>query len=134
MDIEKFAHCLSTANCSEKERASFQVWIARYGKTVPRINGRLPVTRESVTEFLGNMQHHGVTASRRLQALRAIESYRRFVLGRSSPILRDIGERLSRYAAQERIARRSLRKMQVLIDSADERPSESVDGYRSSVA
>ena len=105
----QFGALLLRANYSETDQVEFTNWIRQYGRTVPKINGRLPVTPESIEDFLRPLREREITATQQLQALRAVIAYRQLVLGRKSPMLPKVASRLSRYAAQEQNARRALR-------------------------
>lgn len=107
MSVERFSARVRGSSLSPADQQWFPAWIRRYAEAVRAARGPLPVTRESVIEFLRGLRSGGTPAWQRLQATRAIEAYQKLVLETDRPSLQDIRSTLGRLADQERNATRS---------------------------
>jgi integron integrase len=107
MSVEHFCRRVRDSSLSPADQQWFPPWIRRYAEATKTTHGPLPVSRNSVIDFLRMLRDRGTPAWQRLQATRAIEAYQMLVQKTHSPSLQDIRSTLSRLADQERAAPRS---------------------------
>jgi integron integrase len=103
VSVQKFQYLLHRAEYGKNDKKYFPLWVRRYAESVKAEKGRLPVTLESVTHFSRALRDNGIPAWQRLQAVRAVESYRDLVLGTGEPSLAEMRRKLGRLAERERL-------------------------------
>ncbi len=124
MSLEKFSYLLQKSNAASNDKKWFPKWIRSYSsflnnrpdliatRSAPNdstklpsretpINPRLTITSQSAIEFSRSLLKTRQPAWIRLQAMRALDSYRTLVLKADQPDLLNIRNTLSRIAAQE---------------------------------
>jgi len=108
MTIAKFEKVLPLLKIGKADREYFLRWIKRYSGCQTRRTGHdyhhrenLPVTTEDVIKFSRELLASKTPAWQRLQAVRAVESYRDAVLGTEAPSLTKITSILERRSAKE---------------------------------
>jgi len=102
MSVAKFCGLLNEVKLAKNDKKWFPRWIRRYASTVDTVQGNLRVTEADVIKFLQSLRDSRTPAWQRLQAVRAVEAYRRLVLGTEEPSLVQIRQKLGRLAEQER--------------------------------
>jgi integron integrase len=102
MSVAHFSRLLHEAKLGKKDKEWFPRWIRRYASSVHVAEGRLPVDHGCVIRFLQSLLKSNTPAWQRLQAVRAIETYRDLVLQTGVPSLTPIRQKLSQLADQER--------------------------------
>ena len=102
MSLERFRERLTGSSVRKNDRTWFPRWVARYLASVRGVDPSSSVDEASVVAFLQSLRDTGTAAWQRLQAVRAIESYRDLVLESREPSLSKIRQRLSEIAASER--------------------------------
>lgn len=104
MSANEYAALIKTAKIRKADRSWFPRWIYRYAASQGRLRSQpLSVAEHGVIRFLRSLRDHGTPAWQRLQAARAVESYRNLVLKTDVPTLYDICRTLERVAADERV-------------------------------
>ena len=101
MSVRTFCRLLSEAKVSKRDNEWFPRWLRRYAQAVTADNENVSVTETLVVQFSRSLRDSGTPAWQRLQAVRAVESYRNLVLRTEQPDLKEIKKRLGRIAAQE---------------------------------
>ena len=101
MSIGKFCTLLKEADFGRNDKTWFPRWLRRYASTVEVVQGHLSVTEREVVQFLHTLRDNGTPAWQRLQAVRAVEAYRKLVLMTHQPALQEIRQKLGRLAARE---------------------------------
>ena len=81
---------LHDAKLGKNDKKWFPKWIRRYASTVDVVDGNLSLTQAEVIRFLRSLRDSGTPAWQRLQAVRAVEAYRKLVLGTEEPSLVEI--------------------------------------------
>ena len=122
MPVNEYRVALAGAAVGKKDRQWFPRWVMRYRDGVGRAQGNLPVTTELVEAFLKSLVLTKTPAWQRLQAVRAIESYRDLVLKTNKPSLEYYRRELSRRAEAERADRPDTRSERQIVGVID--PSE----------
>lgn len=102
MSLQVYRAALAASEIGKNDRQWFPRWVMRYHEELGQPPGQLPVTTERVETFLKSLVRSKTPAWQRLQALRAIESYRNLVLKTAEPSLQYYRTELSRRAAIER--------------------------------
>jgi hypothetical protein len=102
MSVANYCRLLNEAKLGTNDKEWFPRWIRRYAASVTAVNDRLPVSSEEVIRFLRSLRDSQTPAWQRLQAVRAIETYRNLVLQTGEPSLQEIRQTLSRLADQDR--------------------------------
>ena len=103
MSAQIFCRELPRFPFDNNDRRWFPKWIRRYASSLQRSHeDPLSVSTLEVIRFLQSLRDRGVPAWQRLQAARAVEAYRKFVLRTDQPSLLEIKQTLQRLAAQER--------------------------------
>jgi len=80
MTVRKFCGLLHDAKLGKNDKKWFPKWIRRYASAINVVHGNLSVTEAEVVEFLRSLRDNGTPAWQRLQAVRAVEAYRKLVL------------------------------------------------------
>lgn len=104
MSVRKFCLLLNEARVRKNDKEWFPRWVRRYASTVETAQGKLSVTKAEVIRFLQTLRDNGTPAWQRLQAVRAVEMYRKLVCETEQPALHDIRRELGRLADRERAA------------------------------
>ena len=105
MSANQYAVGIKTAEIGKADRTWFPRWIFRYALSLNCSRSDwLEVSERSVIRFLRSLRDNGIPAWQRLQAARAVESYRNLVLKTDVPSLFEICQTLQRIAASERSA------------------------------
>lgn len=102
MSLQAYRAALSASEIGKNDRQWFPRWVMRYHEGLGQPQGQLPVTAEQVEKFLKSLVRSKTPAWQRLQAVRAIESYRNLVLKTAEPSLEYYRTELSRRATAER--------------------------------
>ncbi len=122
MSANQFAGRVHELKLRKNDTAWFPRWIFRFASHQRRSRDRqLEVTDSTVISFLRGLRDRGVPAWQRLQAVRAIQTYRSEILNTQSPRLQNIQQTLQRVAANERHDAGQLSPIQerALLDSID---------------
>lgn len=106
MSVKEFCALLHQARVSKDDKKWFPSWLRRYAQSADMVDGKLLVTTAHVIRFSRSLRDNGTRAWQRLQAVRAVESYRDLVLKTKHPSLVDIRRKLGRIAAEEDSAAR----------------------------
>ena len=77
MSVENFGRLLHEAKVGKNDKQWFPRWIRRYASSVQVTEGRLPVSQDDVIRFLRSLVKSSTPAWQWLQAVRAIEAYRK---------------------------------------------------------
>ena len=105
MSANQYASGIKTAEIRKADRTWFPRWIFRYASSLQRSRSDLlEVSEKSVIRFLRSLRDNGTPAWQRLQAARAVESYRNLVLKTDAPSLFEICQTLQRVATRERLS------------------------------
>ncbi len=103
MSANQYAAAVRSVKLRKADRTWFPRWVARFASSLGRSrSARLDFSEQSVIRFLQSLRDRGIPAWQRLQATRAIESYRNLVLQSETPSLFEICRTLERIAARER--------------------------------
>ena len=102
MSVDEFRAALANVKSRKNDKEWFPKWIRRYGETAACKNGKLVVTPESVIAFCKILLRSKTPAWQRLQAVRALETYRSLVLGSDQPPLDHIRLQLAQLASKEK--------------------------------
>ena len=105
MSVLDFKKELVGSSHKDADKEWFPKWLLRYAATLkskPSCDPNLPVTQDLVITFSRELLENGIPAWRRLQAVRAIETYQKIVLKTDQPSLRSIRLKLSAKASEER--------------------------------
>lgn len=129
MSVQEYCRLLSGSKHRDNDKRWFPRWIRRYATSVPHEAGYLPISIEGVISFSRDLRDNGTPAWQRLQAVRAVESYRDLVLRSAEPSLVEIRKSLARVSAaentnSEKAPRLGIRDERQLIGRID--PSEPV--------
>ncbi len=104
MCANQYAALIRSAKMCKADRTWFPRWIYRYSSSLRRSRSEaIDVTEQHVVRFLRSLRDNGTPAWQRLQAVRAVQSYRTLVLHADDPSLFDIAQTLERIAAGERV-------------------------------
>ena len=98
---EQFAKELTLAKLPDNDKKWFPKWWIRYANFCISSHKRI-ISLDQVEKFCKELEKTHVPAWQRLQAVRAIESYRDLVLKSNSPCLNSIRSRLYKLASIER--------------------------------
>ena len=102
MSVKKYCRLLHDTRYRAVDKEWFPRWVRRYASTLSAKHDRLSITVEDVVRFSRLLRDNGTPAWQRLQAVRAVESYRYLVLRSTEPSLADIRKTLSRISAKEK--------------------------------
>ena len=102
MSVERFCQLLASAKVGVNDKEWFPKWIRRYASFARQPNGNLPVSVDLTIQFSKSLLKNKTPAWQRLQAVRAVESYRNLILQTDEPSLTEIRTTLSRLAAREK--------------------------------
>ena len=105
MSVREFEKELAVANkVAKQDKIWFPKWLRRFELGLRRATKgtKLPITRADVIAFSRQLLERGAPAWQRLQAVRAIESYRHLVLKSDEPPLGDLIHKLTAFAHRER--------------------------------
>lgn len=98
---------LRETKLDKRDKEWFPRWLRRYAQTVVLVEGILSATEAEVIEFSRSLRDAGTPAWQRLQAVRAIETYRNLVLSTDQPSLQAFRLKLGRIVEQENMLGRS---------------------------
>ena len=87
MAVRRFRELLHTLKLRKADQKWFPRWVRRYAESVTAENGLLPVTDQLIIDFCRLLLNSGTPAWQRLQAVRAIGTYRSLVLETQHPDL-----------------------------------------------
>jgi hypothetical protein len=118
MSVDSFRAAVKVHVQNKNDQTWFPRWVARYAEGKGTAGGLLPVNRDLVVAFSRELLKSGTPAWQRLQAIRAIESYRDLILKSDLPRLDDMRQVLSRLASRER---QSSTALPTGIDPGDDR-------------
>ncbi|MEQ1906900.1 MAG: site-specific integrase, partial [Pirellulaceae bacterium] len=102
MTVQRYCQLLPGAKYGKNDQKWFPNWIRRYATGKEKAEN-LPLTVDSVIAFCQSLLNSNTPAWQRLQAVRAVESYRDLVLNTDQPCLKDIKVKLGQLADQERV-------------------------------
>ena len=102
MSTERFKFLLTDTKLSKNDKTWFPRWIKRYGISNRLVNGLFPLSESQVMDFSRELRDNGLPAWQRLQAVRALGTYRDLVLKSAEPSLTFVKNKLSQLAARER--------------------------------
>jgi len=103
MSANQYAALIKTAEVRNADRTWFPRWVFKYASSLRcSRSDSLEVSEKAVIRFLRSLRDSGTPAWQRLQAARAVESYRNLVLKSDTPSLFEICQTLQRVAASER--------------------------------
>lgn len=103
MSVKKYCRLLHDTRYRAVDKQWFPRWVRRYASTLSAKHDRLSITVEDVVRFSRLLRDNGTPAWQRLQAVRAVESYRNLVIRSTEPSLADIRKTLSRISAKEKV-------------------------------
>lgn len=118
MSVDSFRAAVKVHVQNKNDQTWFPRWVARYAEGKGTAGDLLPVNRDLVLAFSRELLKSGTPAWQRLQAVRAIESYRDLILKSDLPQLDDMRQVLSRLASRER---QSSTALPTGIDPGDDR-------------
>ena len=98
MSVQRFRERLAATSVRRSDRNWFPRWAGRY---LASLDDSESISEANVVAFLQSLRDSGKKAWQRLQAVRAIESYRDLVLHTSEPSLQAIREKLTEIAGRE---------------------------------
>ncbi len=103
LSIIEFEKEVAVSSLRQHDKEWFPKWLRRFAILVkPDPDGRFPVDRELVLKFSRSLLSHGAPAWQRLQAVRALISYKHLVRKERPSDLQDIAQRLLALASRER--------------------------------
>lgn len=102
MTVQRYCQLLPGAKYGKNDQKWFPKWLRRYSTGNEKAEN-LPLTVDSVIAFCQSLLNSNTPAWQRLQAVRAVESYRDLVLNTDQPCLKDIKVKLGQLAEQERV-------------------------------
>ena len=100
MSFADFQSKLLQSDVGANDRKYFPKWIKRYLGDIPI--DHISITRDAVIQFCRSLLDSRTPAWQRLQAVRALETYRDLILHVGQPDLRDIRKKLNEIAAREK--------------------------------
>lgn len=132
MSTKLFRDAIRDSPIGKNDRKWFPKWLDRYAehlklhKAVPS----LPIETNRVIRFLQNLRDNGTPAWQRLQAVKAVEAYRNYVLKVDSPSLREIILTLGRLAERERHGLPAAQNIELQIDATHAAEPTSIQALR----